>query len=117
MPQPASSTETPHYVHVWEFWVEPGKREQFIAHYGADGSWAALFGRASGYLGTLLLNDAADPQRFVTIDRWLDRSAHERFVQAFRGEYDALDRACAALTRREVNLGSYLELPRRGDPA
>ena len=97
------------YVYAWEFRVAPEREADFVAAYGPDGAWAALFRRADGYLETLLLQDREIPGRFVTIDRWASQAAHDAFVAAFRKEYDALDRACEALTDDEANLGSYAE--------
>ena len=49
------------------------------------------------------------PGRFVTVDRWRSGPDHDAFVAACRAEYDALDRACEALTEHEASLGSYAE--------
>ena len=103
----ASSTDG--YVYVWEFRVAPGREADFVAAYGPSGAWAALFRRADGYVETLLLQDRAVPGRFVTVDRWRSGRDHDAFVAAFRAEYDALDRACEALTEHEASLGSYAE--------
>ena len=88
----------PHYTYLWEFRVAPERREEFARVYGPQGDWAVLFRRASGYLGTLLLHDAADPERFVTVDRW-DREADFRaFKATFAHEYASLDARCEHLT-------------------
>ena len=102
------------YVYVWEFRVAPGREAEFVAAYGPAGAWAALFRRAEGYVETLLLQDRAVPGRFVTVDRWRSAQAHDAFVAAFRVEYDALDRACEALTEHETALGTYREMPGPG---
>lgn len=97
-------------AYVWEFRVEAGRREEFERHYGPDGTWARLFRRADGYLGTLLLQDPADRSRYLTIDRWESRSAHRAFRARFAAEYEALDRQCEALTARETAIGEFTEL-------
>jgi heme-degrading monooxygenase HmoA len=58
------------YATLWEFTVAAARQAEFEAHYGPDGTWARLFSRADGYLGTELLRDRADPLRYLTIDRW-----------------------------------------------
>jgi hypothetical protein len=40
------------YVRVWEYEVEIGRVDAFLAAYRADGEWAQLFERADGYAGT-----------------------------------------------------------------
>jgi heme-degrading monooxygenase HmoA len=98
-----------HYCYLWEFRVAPEARAEFERHYGADGSWSQLFRRAEGYLGTHLLQDRADPGRFLTLDRWRSDADHRAFRTAFAQEYAALDRLCEALTLSETALGEYRE--------
>lgn len=97
------------YVYIWEFEVAPEKRGQFLSYYGPAGAWAMLFRRSPGYLGTLLLNDGARPNRFITIDRWRSAEEHQSFLADHGAEYEALDRLCAACTSHEASLGSYWE--------
>ena len=49
------------FVYVWEFQVDETRSVDFERHYGPCGTWAALFARAPGYLGTQLLRDEATP--------------------------------------------------------
>ncbi len=98
-----------HYVYIWEFEVAPHKQAEFLRTYGPVGSWSALFRQASGYLGTLLLNDQVNPRRYLTVDRWTSAQAHDAFLAKFRAEYEELDRACENLTSHEASLGSYWE--------
>jgi len=110
--QPAESPGSPvtaRYVYVWEFRVAPEREPEFVAAYGPAGTWAQMFRKAAGYIETLLLQDRSVPGRFLTIDRWSDEAAHERFVAQFRDEYRALDLACEPLTQHETSLGSYWE--------
>jgi len=97
------------YAIVWEFLVEQRSTAEFEHHYGPDGTWAALFGEAPGYLGTLLLRDASAPGRYLTIDRWRSAEAYRAFRAAFAGPYAALDRQCEALTRGEREIGVFTE--------
>lgn len=98
-------------VHVWEFVVDEARRAEFEHHYGPRGTWAVLFSRATGYLGTQLLTDEATPGRYLTIDRWQSAEAYRAFRARYDAEYAALDRQCAALTRHERALGSFVEIP------
>lgn len=95
------------HVILWEFRLRPEAVARFVDHYGPSGTWAALFRRGEGFLGTELLGDPEDPARFVTIDRWDSCQARERFLERFAREYAALDRACEDLTLSERLLGEF----------
>jgi hypothetical protein len=49
------------YVIVREYQVKAEYLEDFEKIYGAGGSWADLFQRENGYLGTELLYDPQNP--------------------------------------------------------
>jgi len=95
------------YTYLWEFIVEPSRLKEFQQQYGPEGPWVALFRQANGYIDTLLLQDRADPHRFITVDRWTSIEAHRAFRSAFSREYAALDAWCEHLTVRETPLGEF----------
>jgi heme-degrading monooxygenase HmoA len=95
------------YTYLWEFIVKPGQLDEFQRLYGPDGPWVVLFRQAPGYIESLLLRDRADPQRFITIDRWKSADAHRSFRSAFSREYAELDARCEHLTLRETSLGEF----------
>jgi len=97
------------YTYIWEFRVTAGRVEEFLRHYDSGGSWARLFQRSPGYIGTRLLRDLNDPLRFLTVDEWQSESHYRAFRERFASEYDALDRACEGLTLAETELGQFLE--------
>lgn len=78
-----------------------------MRRYGPDGDWAKLFARAPGYLGTELLRDRGSRDHFLTVDRWQDEEAFERFRRDFREEYARIDRECECLVLCERSLGAY----------
>lgn len=92
---------------IWEFIVRPESIAEFERRYGADGDWANLFRRHSGYQGTTLLRDAANPCRFVTIDEWQTGADFFRMRESAAVEYSLLDASCAALTESERELGTF----------
>jgi heme-degrading monooxygenase HmoA len=102
------------YATLWEFMVAAGRQPEFEAHYGPEGSWARLFRRADGYLGSELLRDRADPLHYLTIDRWRTRDAWLAFRREHAAEYERLDREFAALTTREGALGEFTPAGRGG---
>lgn len=97
------------YTYIWEFDVPAENQREFERIYGPDGQWVALFCRASGFSGTLLLQDRTTPNRYLTIDRWRDEAAYRKFLDQFADEYAALDLTCEGLAERETSLGSYTE--------
>lgn len=102
------------YVYLWAFRVKPGRRREFVRIYGPGGDWERLFRKARGYLGTELLHDRRERNRFVTVDRWRDRASHLAFRRRYAREFEALDRRCAALTSSERLLGQFEVISLRG---
>jgi hypothetical protein len=43
----------------------------------------------------------------VTIDRWASEEDFRAFRKGHDQEYEVLDRACDALTRRETRIGAF----------
>jgi hypothetical protein len=86
---------------VWEFLPAPQYERDFETAYGPTGPWVALFRRDPGYLGTELVRPSESSGWYRTIDRWESVAAYARFRTTWAAEYDALDRACAALTAAE----------------
>ncbi|HEV3181413.1 MAG TPA: antibiotic biosynthesis monooxygenase [Steroidobacteraceae bacterium] len=97
------------YTYLWEFIVKPNHLEEFEQCYGPSGSWVALFRQAPGYIDTLRVRDRADPQRFITIDRWRSADAHRSFRCACSVAYAELDARCAHLAARETSSGEFDE--------
>ena len=65
------------------------------------------FGASPEYRGTELLRDAYIPGNYLTIDRWASEEAFRAFRKDHDAEYEKLDRACDALTSREIRIGAY----------
>jgi predicted enzyme related to lactoylglutathione lyase len=66
-----------------------------------------LFRRGDGYLGTVLYRDLRSRGRFLTVDHWRDEASLAEFRRAFASDFEALDAACARLTRREAHIGDF----------
>jgi len=97
-------------VIVWEFRVRPGRAAGFERAYGPNGDWARLLHHGDGYLGTELLRDREDPERYLTLDRWASAEAFASFEARYRAEYRALDAVCETLCSEERRVGSF-EIP------
>jgi heme-degrading monooxygenase HmoA len=57
------------YIIIWEYQVKPDKQAEFEKIYAANGTWAELFKKGTGYLGTELIRSTELPEQYVTIDR------------------------------------------------
>ena len=95
---------------LWRFRVRSGMEAEFQDRYSASGAWARLFAKSDGYQGSTLMQDTADPSRFVVIDLWRDAASFDAFKQAHGAEYAALDKECEALSESEVHLGTFQDL-------
>lgn len=96
------------FVIVWKFEIAEEMIAEFEAAYGPDGSWATLFRASPHYRGTELLRDAYVPGAYLTIDRWGSEEDFRAFRKEHDARYEALDRACDALTSRETRIGAYI---------
>ena len=99
------------YVILWRFRPLTGREIEFERAYGPSGEWALLFRRDDDYLGTELLRRCEDPREYLTLDRWVSRTAYETFRSRFSSEYRRLDRLFEDLTEEETPLGTFEVLP------
>ena len=63
---------------------DPASFEQV---YGSEGDWAQFFRRGHGYIGTELLRDVDEPDRYLVIDRWESIEAYNEFIAEHQVEY------------------------------
>ena len=61
--------------------------EQFERVYGPEGEWAQFFRDGQGYIGTELLHDLEEPERYLVIDRWESADAYNAFLAEHHDEY------------------------------
>lgn len=95
------------FVYVWEYVIVENRRDDFLRYYEPEGIWARFFRNAPGYVRTELLQDAAAPRRFITIDHWRSRADRDAFQQANAEEFERIDLICEAFTRSESFLGDF----------
>ena len=100
------------YVIIWEYHVKAEHTTEFEKIYGAMGAWAELFQKENGYLGTELLRDPQDRERYITIDRWASIRNYESFLSQWKEGYEALDAQCERLTEQETMLGRWETIDR-----
>ncbi len=95
------------YVVIWEFQPRPGMEVSFEQAYGPRGSWAQLFSKGEGFVMTELNRDLKDRNRYLTLDFWESKEAHEAFRTKHAADYAAIDRECEALTSEEKQIGAF----------
>jgi heme-degrading monooxygenase HmoA len=95
------------FVIIWEFRINLRKRRAFERAYGPDGDWAKFFREGKGYLGTELIHDTQQPDRYLTMDYWKSRANYETFKKQNRKMYEIIDQKCEALTTKEVEIGKF----------
>jgi heme-degrading monooxygenase HmoA len=69
------------------FRYEVRDSDEFERAYGPDGEWAEFFRRGAGYIGTELLRDVGEPDRYLVIDRWESTQGYNAFLAANNEEY------------------------------
>ncbi len=69
------------------FRYEVREPEEFERVYGPDGEWAQFFRRGRGYIGTELLRDVEEPDRYLVIDRWESAEAYSAFLAEHGDEH------------------------------
>ncbi len=94
------------FAYIWQYVVASHRRE-FLDAYGAGGEWVKLFSRDPNYIATVLLRDANDENRYITIDYWTSRRARDAFQEKYKDEFLGLDKRCAEFTSKEEFLGDF----------
>ncbi|NIN61300.1 MAG: hypothetical protein GTN55_02730 [Gammaproteobacteria bacterium] len=98
------------FAYIWQYTIDPTFREAFLAAYQPNGEWARLFSRDPSYIVTVLLQDDADEDRYVTIDYWKSKADRDAFRNRFSVEFDNLDSRCETFTLEEQFLGDFIEI-------
>lgn len=95
------------FLALWEFEVKSGCADRFQCAYGPQGEWVRLFRTDPDFIETRLLQDAAAPNKFITLDFWQTRDAYETFKELNHAAYAALDRDFENLTVFENCIGMF----------
>ena len=80
---------------------------EFEKIYGEDGAWVELFQKQNGYIGTELLHDPQNRDRYITIDRWSSSTDYEVFLSQSKKDYEELDAQYEGLTEQEILFGKW----------
>ncbi len=96
------------FAYIWEYIIREDKREDFLRYYEPEGVWAVFFQKGEGYLRTELLEDAENPQRFLTIDYWRSKADRDAFRKKHAQEFEIIDKTCESSTHSERFWGEFL---------
>lgn len=94
---------------IWEFIVDPSQIAAFERIYGLHSDWIILFQKSKEYHGTKLLKDCSVPGRYITVDKWDNLDAFEKFKAKYSNEYQDIDIACEKITISEQKIGVFKE--------
>lgn len=103
------------FAYIWRYTINPDRRSAFLAAYDPGGEWTRLFSRDPSYIGTVLLHDAENENRYVTVDFWKSRADRDSFRERYSAEFESLDSRCEAFTEDEQFLGDYVEVVEADD--
>ena len=81
--------------------------EAFERAYGADGDWAQFFRQGVGYIGTELLRDVDEHDRYLVIDRWESADAYNAFLAAHADEYLRRSDEASFFYLQELRMGTF----------
>jgi heme-degrading monooxygenase HmoA len=75
--------------------------------FGPNGEWAQFFRQGVGFIGTELLRDVEEPDRYIVIDRWESADAYNAFVAAHQDEYLQRSDDSRLYYTHELRLGTF----------
>ena len=81
--------------------------ETFEDVYGPDGEWAKFFRGGPGFIGTELLRDVEEPDRYIVIDRWESIDAYNQFISEHQKEYLERSDESRMYYLQELRFGSF----------
>ena len=81
--------------------------EAFEEVYGPNGDWAKFFRQGAGFIGTELLRDVEEPDRFIVIDRWESADAYNAFLTEHQDEYLRRSDDARLYYLQELRLGTF----------
>jgi heme-degrading monooxygenase HmoA len=91
--------------------------EEFARGYGPNGEWAQFFRQGAGFIGTELLQDVDEPDRYLVIDRWESADAYNAFLEAFGDEYLRRSDESRFYYLQELRFGTFQNVWMADDPS
>ena len=89
------------------FRYEARDAAEFERVYGPEGEWAQFFRRGRGYVGSELLRDLEEPERYLVIDRWESVEAYNAFLAEHESEYVRRSEETSVYYVQELRFGTF----------
>ena len=89
------------------FRYEARDADEFERVYGPEGDWAKFFGQGRGYIGSELLRDLEEPERYLVIDRWESADAYNAFLGEHDDEYLRRSEEARLYYVQELRFGTF----------
>ena len=80
---------------------------EFERAYGPKGEWAQFFRQGRGYIGSELLRDLEEPERYLVIDRWESAEAYNAFLAEHESEYVRRSEEAQLHYVQELRFGTF----------
>ncbi|MBN1250410.1 MAG: antibiotic biosynthesis monooxygenase [Anaerolineae bacterium] len=97
---------------IREFITKPGAGGRFELAFGPGGVWSRLFAGSTGFRGTTVLRDEADPRRYMTFDLWDSEVDHEQALAEQEEAYAAVIAGIDEWVASKQDLGTFRTLNR-----
>ena len=75
--------------------------------YGPDGDWARFFRQGRGFIGSELLRDLEEPERYLVIDRWESAEEYNAFLAEHESEYLRRSEEARLYYVQELRFGTF----------
>ena len=89
------------------FRYEARDAEEFERVYGPEGEWAQFFRQGRGYIGSELLRDLEEPERYLVVDRWESADAYNAFLAEHEDEYVRRSEETRLYHVQELRFGTF----------
>jgi heme-degrading monooxygenase HmoA len=89
------------------FRYEARDPEEFERAYGPEGEWAQFFRQGRGYIGSELLRDLEEPERYLVVDRWETAEAYNAFLAEHQDEYVRRSEETRLYYVQELRFGTF----------
>jgi heme-degrading monooxygenase HmoA len=89
------------------FRYEARDHDEFERVYGPDGEWSQFFRQGRGYVGSELLRDLEEPERYLVIDRWESTDAYNAFLAEHESEYVRRSEETRLYYVQELRFGTF----------
>jgi heme-degrading monooxygenase HmoA len=92
---------------IHEYIVREGTQARFELTYGVGGAWSRLFSKSPGFRGIILLRDAGNPLRFLSIEIWEGEELRHEALASHQAEAADVFAALEEMVETDAGLGTF----------